>query len=131
MNKKASVSKLAEDLPDETKRKIYRKVLGVHKGITVQSVNGEAVRDLVDGEFAVSGNPNTADYIPENEIWIEDAMHGSDLIGAVYNELKNIGIVRSASIPRPMSGAHTDFDKSRYKENLIKKTAAKIVKRKP
>lgn len=55
-------------------------------GMTVYSVDGQAVRDLADPNFGDSGNSIRHNFIPNGEIWLDNSLHPYEIPAVVLNE---------------------------------------------
>jgi hypothetical protein len=66
---------------------VYRERLGEVAGYTVHTVNGTLIRNIVDVDFRVGGNSGRYEYVPADEIWIDECLGCVDraavLIGQV------------------------------------------------
>lgn len=60
-------------------REIYVRRPGSLPGVAVWLVDGELVRDLFRTEFLEGGHGYVYPWIPNNEIWLEDGVHPSEL----------------------------------------------------
>lgn len=64
------------------------RLLGRGAGLVIYLVNGERVRNEIDVDFVNGGNeavyPN---FIPRDEIWIDDAQHALDRTATTLHEL--------------------------------------------
>lgn len=64
------------------------KRLGFINGLAIYLVSGEKVRNEIDLDFTAGGSeaayPN---YIPKNEIWLDDALHVLDRIATIFHEI--------------------------------------------
>lgn len=64
------------------------RLLGRGGGLTIYLVNGEHVRNEIDVDFVNGGNGAIyPDYIPQDEIWIDDAQHALDRTATTLHEL--------------------------------------------
>jgi hypothetical protein len=66
------VTKLGH-LPDgkEMHEKMWKKL---ENGITIWVVNGRLVRSTFDIDFTEGGHDKVYEFVPENEVWIDDAI---------------------------------------------------------
>lgn len=62
----------SRQIPDSLLKQILRKKLCNFLGFEIWVVNGSVIRDKLDMEFALGGNPARYQYVPENQIWIEN-----------------------------------------------------------
>lgn len=58
-----------------------------NRGLTAWIVDGERVRDTYDIDFIGGGHDKVYEYIPDNEIWIDDATNPSELAFYLAHEL--------------------------------------------
>jgi len=65
------ITKLGQKLPDgkEMHEKMWKKL---ESGITVWLVNGRLVRSTFDIDFTEGGHDKVYEFVPENEVWIDD-----------------------------------------------------------
>ena len=54
--------------------------------ITFKTVDGTYVRDETDIEFTMGGHGYCYDYIPKDEIWIDDSMEDKDRHATIIHE---------------------------------------------
>ncbi len=68
--------------------KVHKKIWKNYKNkLFVYIVNGEAVRDFLDIYFAGGSHGYVDKFVPENEIWIDDAIHSSEYKIILIHEL--------------------------------------------
>lgn len=54
-------------------KKVHKKLLKIyHKNLKIWLIRGELVRDFFDIDFAGGGHDKVYNYIPKNEIWLDD-----------------------------------------------------------
>jgi hypothetical protein len=64
------------------------RLLGRGNGLAVYLVDGEYVRNEIDVDFVNGGNGGVyPSYIPQDEIWIDDAQHPLDRTATALHEL--------------------------------------------
>ena len=56
-------------------------------GLKVYLVSGEYIRNHIDIDFTAGGNSGVYPYVPVDEIWIDDALHGLDQTATTYHEI--------------------------------------------
>jgi hypothetical protein len=62
--------------------------LGRVVGLAVYLVDGERIRDEIDIDFTMGGNEGVyPNYVPRNEIWLDDAMHPLDMCATALHEI--------------------------------------------
>jgi hypothetical protein len=63
-------------------------------GTKIYVISGKAVRDIVNADFVEGGHGYVYDYIPKNEIWIEEMLNKEDekdnLNGVMKMPIKNV-----------------------------------------
>jgi hypothetical protein len=62
--------------PDQ---EIYQLDLGIISGVRFYLINAEAVRDQYKVDFCLGGNHGAYDWVPTDEIWLDIAIHKSEL----------------------------------------------------
>lgn len=78
------ISSLNSDVPKE----IYKERLAKYKGeVGVCIVNGEAVRDLYFIDFTEGGHHFVYDFVPLNEVWIDDDLLSEERDFVILHEL--------------------------------------------
>lgn len=59
----------------------------LNNGITVWLVNGRLVRSAFDIEFTEGGHEHVYEYVPRNELWIDDDIHDDERGFILFHEL--------------------------------------------
>jgi hypothetical protein len=73
--------------PKKPSKEIYQKKYGtIGDGTVVWLVNGEIVRDEFKTDYVEGGNSGVYPWVPEDEIWIEDTMHSSEIPIIILHE---------------------------------------------
>jgi hypothetical protein len=70
---------------------------GVYKKIgpiTIWWVNGEAVRSTYNSDWQDGGHGYIYEYIPKNEIWLENRLHGTDAQAILLHEVHEMNRMR-------------------------------------
>ena len=116
------------------KKSLNKKLIETYGKYQVYLVNGEAVRNTSQAmeEFGGSGNHYFYDFIPENEIWIEDNVREKERDILIARELYSIKLIEGGmSQPKAYAKA-TDKEKD-YRESLklSKQSPEKTDKRAP
>lgn len=63
------------------------KLVGTVVGTDVWLVHGRAVRDTIDVDFTMGGNPFRYDYVPPGEVWIDATLGPKDVAATVVHEV--------------------------------------------
>jgi len=66
---------------------VYKEQLGSVGNILIMSVDGEYIRDNIDVDFLMGGNPGPYKYVPNNEVWIEYNLSAIDTMSILLHEL--------------------------------------------
>lgn len=68
---------------------LFRKrLVGVIRGLSVYLVDGEYVRNTFEIDFTMGGTfARYPEFIPENEVWIDDGMSTLDVCATIVHEL--------------------------------------------
>jgi hypothetical protein len=67
-------------------RKVYKKKLGKYQGYNVWIVKQEMVQDLYKTDFVDGGNPSVYHWIPQNELWLSDALDKNERYFVLWHE---------------------------------------------
>ena len=73
-------------LSEKDLKNIHRKLLGKYGPYKIYIINGEYIRDKIDIDFILGGNPGRYGYIPEDEIWIGDTTEIGDMAPNLLHE---------------------------------------------
>ena len=75
-----------KELPDgkEVHERLWKKL---EKDISVWIVNGRLVRSVFDIDFTEGGHDYVYEFVPENEVWIDDAMEEKERGYVLLHEL--------------------------------------------
>jgi len=82
-------------LPRALLKQIKVRKLGRASGYTAWVVDGGVVRNEVDIDFAIGGNPARYSYVPENEVWLEDTGDEDDMKATFMHEVWEAGSMRA------------------------------------
>jgi hypothetical protein len=66
---------------------VYLRRAGVRQGLTIWIVDGSQIRREVFDEFLQGGNDQRYRFVPENEIWIDEATSAEEMEYALEHEL--------------------------------------------
>lgn len=58
-----------------------------YKDVTIMLIDGEEVRNKISVDFTMGGHEFVYDYVPENEVWIEDLKSNFDKLCTIIHEL--------------------------------------------
>lgn len=89
MPRKANPTQLSREISDALDVRPPRlKRLGFINGLAIYLVSGEQVRNKTDIDFTAGGNSAAyPKYIPQNEIWLDDALHVFDRVATIFHEI--------------------------------------------
>ena len=75
-----------KQLPDgkEVHQKLWKKL---QNGVSVWIVNGRLVRSVFDIDFTEGGHDYVYEFVPENEVWIDDAIEEKERGYVLLHEL--------------------------------------------
>ena len=83
-----------KDDKEETEDDIHRSILGkTEDGATVWEVDGSVVRDLRDIDFTEGGHDRVYDFVPVNEVWIDDEIVEKERPYILLHELHERGLM--------------------------------------
>ena len=81
-----------------------RRPWGQYAGYRVLVVDGRFVRDHIDIDFVLGGNGyRYPDFIPKDEIWIDDAVARRELVVTMVHEIAEAELMRQG---KPYEEAH-------------------------
>ena len=58
-----------------------------YKDVTIMLIDGEEVRNKISVDFTMGGHEFVYDYVPENEVWIEDLKSDFDKLCTIIHEI--------------------------------------------
>ncbi len=62
-------------IKSKSPKKVHKKIFkNINQNLKIWIVNGEAVRDFLDISFAGGSHGYTDNYIPKNEVWLDDSI---------------------------------------------------------
>jgi 2'-5' RNA ligase len=73
---------------------IVRKIGNVD-GIDVFAVDGDYLRDNVYTDFAVGGNGQRYEFVPDDTVWVEATLAPHDMAATVVHEIIEMGLMRN------------------------------------
>ncbi len=71
----------------EVMNMIHLKLLKVIDGVKIYLVDGELVRDRITIEYTMGGHHYRYPFIPEDEVWIDNAMDKDDIEATIIHEM--------------------------------------------
>jgi hypothetical protein len=77
--------------PDKVRKSVYM----VLDGVTIHIVRGEQVRDTHDPHFIEGGHGYVYDYVPKNEIWIDDTLDPDEITPVYLHEFSERHLMKS------------------------------------
>lgn len=58
-----------------------------YKDVTVMLVDGEEVRNKISVDFTMGGHGYVYDFVPKDEVWVEDLKSDFDKVATILHEL--------------------------------------------
>lgn len=65
----------------------WKKLLREQDGLTIYVIDGNYVRNNFEVDFALAGNHERWNFVPDNEIWVEDTGSKFDMECAIIHEI--------------------------------------------
>jgi hypothetical protein len=84
----------------------------LESGISVWIVNGRLVRSIFDIDFTAGGHDYVYEFVPENEVWIDDAIVEQERAYVLLHELHERNRMATGW---PYSRAHTESSRIEYR----------------
>jgi hypothetical protein len=81
-------------------------------GVSVWIVNGRLVRSVFDIEFTEGGHDHVYEFVPENEVWIDDDLEEQERPYVLVHELHERNLMAKGW---PYSKAHADSSRLEYR----------------
>jgi hypothetical protein len=100
-----------KELPDgqEVHRRLWKKL---ENGLNVWIVNGRLVRSVFDIDFTEGGHDYVYEFVPENEVWIDDAIEEKERGYVLLHELHERNRMASGW---PYNKAHAESSLLEYR----------------
>jgi hypothetical protein len=100
-----------KDLPDgrEVHARLWKK-LG--NGVSVWIVNGRLIRSVFDIDFTEGGHDYVYEFVPESEVWIDDAIEEKERGYVLLHELHERNLMASGW---PYNKAHVESSRLEYR----------------
>lgn len=95
---------------EESDDDIHKSILGkTEDGVTVWEVDGSVVRDLHDIDWTEGGHDRVYDFVPANEVWIDDELNQHERPFVLIHELHERGLM----------GKGMDYEKAHQKSSNL------------
>jgi hypothetical protein len=100
-----------QKLPDghDVHERLWKKL---ENGVSVWIVNGRMVRSGFDIDFTAGGHDYVYEFVPENEVWIDDAIEEGERGYVLVHELHERNLMSGGM---PYSKAHADSSRVEYR----------------
>ena len=106
----ASVTKKGKELPSgaEMHERLWK---ALESGVKVWIINGRMVRSVFDIDFTEGGHDYVYEFVPQNEVWIDDAIVEPERGYVLLHELHERNLMAKGW---PYSKAHADSSHVEY-----------------
>jgi hypothetical protein len=99
-----------EEAKEQSNDDIHKSILGkLEDGVTVWEVDGSVVRNLHKVDFTEGGHDKVYDFVPANEVWIDDAVSKHERPFVLIHELHERGLMDKGM----------DYDKAHRKSSNL------------
>ena len=95
--------------PASVHERLWKKL---ENGISVWIVNGDMVRSVFDIDYTEGGHDYVYEFIPQNEVWIDDAIEPEERGYVLLHELHERNLMAKGW---PYSKAHADSSRVEYR----------------
>lgn len=85
--------------------------------LKIKTVDGTKVRDDIDKDFTMGGNPSRYSYIPKGEMWVEKNLAPKDRVSTVVHEAIEHRLMKNKGMP--YEKAHDEANKSDKKVRML------------
>ena len=115
---------------DRGKKITYRESMAFRKkhimtttdGVKIYLVDAEYVRDEIDIDFTMGGNAyRYPDYMPEDEVWIDDEMDEIDIFSTIVHELTERKLMKTSHMSYDKAHDIASSEELKIRKNLEKK----------
>lgn len=113
---KETVSEAAEEFDRQIRsgcpeEDIHVRKLADFEDLSVWLVRGDQVRKQHDPNFIMGGHGYVYDYVPKNEVWIEEALPPLDKAFTLLHELYELSLMREGMTYDPAHERATEIEK--------------------
>jgi hypothetical protein len=108
-------------VPEDVLIRVHDEFLGRVEPFAVWMVDGGVVRNEVDVDFTVGGNPAVYGYIPKDEIWVDHQRSPKDLACDLVHELVETWFMNNLNM-----GYDDAHDRANEVENRLRETEAEL-----
>lgn len=99
-----------QKLPDgrDVHERLWKKL---ENGLSVWIVNGRLVRSVFDIDFTAGGHDHIYEFVPDNEVWIDDDIEEEERSYVLLHELHERNLMAKSW---PYSKAHAESSRLEY-----------------
>ena len=97
---------------------IYVRLWKTFKDVKIYLIDGEMVRELYDPQFVYGGHGLVYDYVPKNEVWLEEVLNKHERKYILLHELYERCLMKHGI---PYEEAHDDA--SEYEQTIMRDDA--------
>jgi hypothetical protein len=112
-------------VPEDVAVRLHEEFLGRVEPFAVWMVDGSVVRNEVDVDFTVGGNPAVYGYVPKDEVWVDHQRSPKDIACSLVHELTETWLMQHLSM-----GYDDAHDRANEVENRLRETEAELPDRK-
>lgn len=101
MNEIERIKQLIESTSNPKKninKDIHKGFIRNQDGFKIFWVDGELIRDTFDINFLMGGNGYAYNYVPKNEIWIENTMNHDDEEAIIVHEVTEALLMKNKGL---------------------------------
>lgn len=97
-----------------------RRLLGHIDGVRVYDVDGEWVRDHLDVDFVLGGNPGRYPFVPASQVWVEQRQSARDKAATLVHELVEYRLMQRCGF---------DYERAHDKALIVERAFRESVER--
>lgn len=114
--------KIEQDYIYEKDGEVHKRKLGTIGKFNIYSVDARLVRDLYKVDYVEGGHGYVYDFIPKDEIWIEDEIKRGEIEYIVKHEYTELKLMRDKKMS--YEKAHREAAKAEYEDRKKKESEA-------
>lgn len=92
--------------------------IGNFRGLRIFLVSGEFIRNNLETDFTMGSHGYVSDYIPKDEVWLDETMTENDRLALIQHEVHEVGLMREGMEYEPAHESATAIEKE-FRERML------------